>query len=93
MQTFRPLMRQSISPSDLLSLARSRTTDDRQRLLLGIAALCDATPPGVEVSPILTEIFLTLARQAEHDIRRNLSESLAGAEWAPPTLILSLIHI
>ncbi len=90
MQTFRPLTRDNISPSDLLALARSRTTDDRQRLLLGIAALCDATPPGVEVSPVLTEIFLTLARQAEHDIRRTLSESLAGAEWAPPALIAML---
>ena len=90
MQTFRSVMRDSISPSDLLTLARSRTTDDRQRLLLGIAALCDATPPGVEVSPVLTEIFLTLARQAEHEIRRTLSESLAGAEWAPPALIAML---
>ena len=87
LQTFRPSPHTSVSPSDLLTLARSRTTDDRQRLLLGIAALCDASPPGAEVSPVLSEIFLTLARQAERDIRKSLSEGLAGAEWAPVALI------
>lgn len=87
LQTFRPSLQVSVSPSDLLTLARSRTTDDRQRLLLGIAALCDATRPGAEVSPVLSDIFLTLARQAERDIRKTLAEGLAGAEWAPPALI------
>jgi len=87
LQTFRPSPRPSLSPSELLALAKSRTTDDRQRLLLGVAALCDACPPGQEASPVLSEIFLTLARQAEHDIRRTLSENLATATWAPPALI------
>ncbi|WP_421729281.1 DUF2336 domain-containing protein [Brevundimonas sp.] len=77
----------AVSPSDLLSLARSRTTDDRQRLLLALAAMCDATPPQGQVSPVMGEIFMALAAQAEHDIRRCLSESLASAEWAPPALI------
>lgn len=75
------------SPETLVALARSRTVDDRQRLLLGIAALCDARPPPGEMSPVLSEIFLTLARQAERDVRRILSERLAGADWAPPALV------
>ena len=75
------------SASRLLELARGKTTDDRRRLLLGIAALCDATPPGAEASPLLGEIFMINARQAERDIRKALSESLASAEWAPPALI------
>ncbi|HEX8469763.1 MAG TPA: DUF2336 domain-containing protein [Brevundimonas sp.] len=87
LQTFAPSRAPSFSPADLLTLAKSRKSDDRQRLLLGIAALCDATPTGSEVSPVLTEIFLTLARQAEHDIRKSLAESLAGAEWAPLALV------
>jgi uncharacterized protein (DUF2336 family) len=71
----------------LLSLANSRSLDDRQRLLLGIATLCDATPAGAEVSPVLAEIFLTLARQAEREIRQVLAHRLATAEWAPRALI------
>lgn len=87
LQTFRPAPQISVSPAELLALAKSRETDDRQRLLLGVAALCDSTPPGAEASPVLTDIFLTLARQAEHDIRRSLAESLASADWAPRALV------
>lgn len=87
LQTFRPTPQISVSPSELLALAKSRAPDDRQRLLLGVAALCDSTPPGAEVSPVLTEIFMTLARQAEHDIRKSLAESLASADWAPRALV------
>jgi len=78
------------SASRLLELARGKSTDDRRRLLVGIAALCDATPPGAEASPLLGEIFMIIARQAERDIRKALSESLAAAEWAPPALIAML---
>ncbi len=78
------------SAAHLLELARSKGVDDRRRLLLGIAALCDATPPGAEASPILGEIFMVIARQAERDIRKALSDSLAAAEWAPPALIAML---
>lgn len=78
------------SASHLLELARGKGVDDRRRLLLGIAALCDATPPGAEASPILGEIFMVIARQAERDIRKALSDSLAAAEWAPPALIAML---
>lgn len=71
----------------LIALAKSRSSDDRQRLLLAVAALCDANRPGVELSPILSEIFLTLAQQAEREIRAVLADRLATAEWAPPALI------
>ena len=74
-------------PSDLLVLAHDPSTEARQRLLLGVVALCDACPPSGEVSPVLGEIFLTLARQAEREVRKVLSEKLAHAEWAPAALV------
>ncbi|MFN3669513.1 MAG: DUF2336 domain-containing protein [Brevundimonas sp.] len=74
-------------PSDLLALARDPGVDARQRLLLGVMALCDACPPSGAVSPVLADIFLTLARQAERDIRKVLSQKLAHAEWAPAALV------
>lgn len=74
-------------PSDLLALARNPSVEARQRLLLGVVALCDACPPRGEVSPVLGEIFLTLARQAEREIRKVLSEKLAHADWAPAALV------
>lgn len=73
--------------SELLALARNTGVDARQRLLLGVVALCDARPPSGELSPVLGEIFLTLARQAERDVRRVLSEKLAHADWAPAALV------
>jgi uncharacterized protein (DUF2336 family) len=74
-------------PGDLLALARDNSVDARQRLLLGVVALCDAHPPAGELSPVLGEIFLTLARQAEREVRRVLSERLAHADWAPAALV------
>ena len=73
--------------SDLLALARNASPDARQRLLLGVLALCDASPPSDEISPVLGEIFLTLARQAEREVRKALSEKLAHADWAPAALV------
>lgn len=72
---------------DLLALAREQSPDARQRLLLGVMALCDASPPDGQLSPILGEIFLSLARQAERDIRKALSMRLAHADWAPAALV------
>ena len=74
-------------PSDLLALAHNRSTEARERLLLGVVALCDACPPAGELSPVLSEIFLTLARQAEREVRKVLSEKLAHADWAPAALV------
>lgn len=73
--------------SELLTLARNASPDARQRLLLGVLALCDASPPSGELSPVLGEIFLTLARQAEREVRKVLSEKLAHADWAPAALV------
>lgn len=72
---------------DLVALARNSSPEARQRLLLGVLALCDASPPGGELSPVLGEIFLTLARQAERDVRKILAEKLATADWAPAALV------
>jgi len=91
LQSHRPTDAETLSSAaQLLELARGKGVDDRRRLLLGIAALCDATPPGAEASPILGEIFMVIARQAERDIRKALSDSLSSAEWAPPALIAML---
>ncbi len=72
---------------ELLALARNPSPDARERLLLGVISLCDARPPSGELSPVLGEIFLTLARQAEREVRKVLSLRLAEADWAPPALI------
>jgi uncharacterized protein (DUF2336 family) len=91
LQDYRPPEAETLtSAAGLLDLAKGRSVDDRRRLLKGIAALCDATPPAAEASPVLGDIFMIIARQAERDIRKALSESLAGAEWAPPALIAML---
>ena len=74
-------------PSDLLALAHNSSPEARERLLLGVVALCDACPPSGSLSPVLGEIFLTLARQAEREVRKALSEKLAHAEWAPAALV------
>ncbi|WP_339872700.1 DUF2336 domain-containing protein [uncultured Brevundimonas sp.] len=72
---------------DLLALARSRTGDDRQRLLLAITTLCEANPPAEELSEVLGEVLLMLAHQVERDVRRILAERLAKADWAPHALV------
>lgn len=83
-----PLANRSVpAAEDLVALARNPSPDARQRLLLGVLALCDASPPSGELSPVLGEIFLSLAHQAEREVRRALAERLAQADWAPPGLI------
>jgi len=75
------------SPAELMALAHSRAADDRERLLLGVVSLCETNPPEGGLSPVLEDIFLTLARQAERDMRQLLSSRMAEAEWAPPALV------
>lgn len=79
------------SSLDLLSLAASRSVDDRQRLMLGVVALCKANPPADGCEPVLGDIFLALARDAETRIRQTLAEQLADAAWAPRALLDLLI--
>jgi uncharacterized protein (DUF2336 family) len=79
----------SLKPADLLALARSRSPDDRERLLLSIADLCDASSEAAQgdVKALLNDVFLTIAAQAERDLRRTLAERIASAEWAPRALV------
>jgi uncharacterized protein (DUF2336 family) len=77
---------------EILSLARSRTPGDRERLLLAVADLCGAAD-SVEimsapaVQDLLNSIFMSLVVEAERDIRRRLAEKLAPVDWAPIALI------
>ena len=72
----------------LLALARSRIPDDRRRLLMGIADLCEGSAEEIRTAQeIVSDVFLTLVRQAEHDIRKALAERLAEAAWAPASLV------
>ncbi len=71
-----------------MTLARSRVPDDRRRLLMGIADLCEGSADEIRSAhEIVSDVFLTLVRQAEHDIRKALSERLADVAWAPASLI------
>lgn len=74
---------------ELISLARSRATGDRERLLLGVAELCEASPDSrrPDVQSLLDNVFMALVVEAERDIRRVLAERLADADWAPKALI------
>jgi len=76
----------------LLELARSRAPADRERLLLGIVDLCDAseaaeTIVNTQIQTLLNSIFLGLVVGAERDIRRRLSNKLACAAWCPSALV------
>lgn len=80
----------------LLDLAKSRAPADRERLLLGITALCDAGDASApHIQALLHSIFLGLVVGAEREIRRRLADKLAGAAWTPPALVnvLSLDEI
>jgi uncharacterized protein (DUF2336 family) len=74
---------------DLVDLARGRNDGDRERLLLAVADLCDASPDAgrPEVQGLLGEVFMALVVEAERGIRRALAERLATADWAPPALV------
>lgn len=73
--------------SGLLARAKDPSADARQRLLVAVISLCDTQHPTGELALVLGEIFLTLAAQAERDVRKQLSESLSRVDWAPRALI------
>lgn len=80
------------SSESLLELARSRVPADRERLLLGIVDLCNASDPAEvaaskQIQGLLNSIFMGLVVGAERDIRRLLSSKLASAEWCPAALV------
>lgn len=76
---------------DLLLLARSRHPADRERLLDSMISLCDQAEGDTVMTPAVNDlvgsIFMTLAAEAEHDIRRRLAEKLAPSSWAPSALM------
>ena len=82
----------ALSSESLLELARSRAPADRERLLLGIVDLCEASESSevaasVQIQALLNSIFLGLVVGAERDIRRRLSNKLATADWCPSALV------
>lgn len=77
----------------IIGLAKSRTPEDREKLLLSLVDLCeaggDSNPLTSEgpVKALLNSIFMSLVVEAERDIRRRLAEKLATAEWAPSAVV------
>jgi uncharacterized protein (DUF2336 family) len=74
----------------LLELARSRTPESRDRLLLALADLCAESGVAAaqpDVQELLASVFMALVVEAERDMRRRLAEKLADAAWAPPALV------
>jgi uncharacterized protein (DUF2336 family) len=65
---------------------------DRERLLARLVDLCEAQPVPLASTAAeeLEAVFLTLATDAERDIRARLAERLARADWAPQKLIETL---
>ncbi len=82
-------MSTAVRAHELISLARSRETADRERLLMAVTDLCDGSAESrrPEVQGLLDNVFMALVVEAERDIRCALSERLAGADWAPKALI------
>ena len=82
----------AIEAERLMALAKLRTLADREQLLVAIIDLCEsAANAGAldvdSVDAVLSDIFMALVVEAEHDIRRRLAEKLASTAWAPRTLI------
>jgi uncharacterized protein (DUF2336 family) len=79
-----------ITRNSILDLARR--PGDRDRLLLAVADLCEHSDEctRAEVQTVLSDVFMSLIGQVERDIRRQLAEKLAGADWAPRDLIAYL---
>lgn len=76
---------------DLIALARSREPRDRERLLMGMVALCEHAAPasgqGEQARALIDQVFMALVSQTERDVRRKLAERIADADWAPKALV------
>ncbi len=78
-------------PDSLMKLAETRDPATRDRLAVAMADTCAARNLGdSEAGKVLSELLLTLAKDASHEIRTKLAEKLAGVSWAPRELILNL---
>ena len=76
--------------NQLLDLARTRSPDDQHRLLMGVAGLYESAADHGGAPEALADIFVTLTRSAEREIRQVLAQRLAKVEWAPPALVRML---
>lgn len=77
---------------EILTLAESRTPEDRERLMLALVDMCegaaaDQTILEPAIQMMMSSIFMTLVADAERRIRQTLSEQLANAPWAPHALV------
>ena len=79
----------AVRAHELISLAHSRETGDRERLLMAVTDLCDGSPDSrrPEIQGLLDNVFMALVVEAERDIRKVLADRLAGADWAPKALV------
>ena len=77
---------------DLIALARGKAPEDRERLMLALAKLCDLPEAGASdrAKSVIEDLFLSLIAGAERSIRLHLAEILAPARWAPSALINAL---
>ena len=79
----------------LIALARSRDPADRERLLMGVVALCErgSQDPAQRAGAqsLIDQVFMTLVSQTERDVRRQLAERIAGVDWAPKSLVDILV--
>ena len=70
--------------------SQPRPAPDRSRLVLALVDLCNGSGSAVrqpQVQELLSTALTRLVSNAEHDIRRRLSDKLATADWPPPALI------
>jgi uncharacterized protein (DUF2336 family) len=76
---------------DLIALAKSREPHDRERLLMAVVSLCQNTASGpgedARTRALIDQVFMTLVRQTEADVRLKLAERIAHADWAPRALV------
>jgi uncharacterized protein (DUF2336 family) len=75
---------------EIMALAKSRDTADRERLLVRLVDMCSESADDLRtprVQALLSQVFFDLVFQAEYDIRLRLAENIASADWAPSALI------
>lgn len=81
--------------TQILTLAKSKDSGDRERLMMALAELCDAEQSGgARIDPaiegLIADVFTRLIGEAERDIRQGLSERLSAVRWAPRELVYML---
>ena len=76
---------------DLIALAKSRTPEDRERLLMGVVSLFEQSArggvQGQDAQALVDQVFMTLVSQTEQEVRRKLADRICEADWAPRSLV------